>query len=76
MKNYPADHYVMIDDKPQILVDSKRIMGDELTVVFVKQVKYSLEKFPAGFVPDFTVPHIGYVRNITAEQFLAVKQEK
>ncbi len=76
MKNYPADHYVMIDDKPQILVDSKRIMGDELTVVFVQQGKYSLEKFPDGFVPDITVPHIGDVRFITAEEFLAMKQEK
>ncbi len=76
MKNYPADHYVMIDDKPQILVDSKRIMGDELTVVFVQQGKYSLEKFPDGFVPDITVPHIGDVRFITAEEFLAMKREK
>lgn len=76
MKQYPADHYVMIDDNPKILVDSKRIMGDKLTVVFVQQGKYSLEKFPDGFVPDITVPHIGDVRTITAEQFLAVKQEK
>ncbi len=76
MKNYPADHYVMIDDKPQILVDSKRIMEDELTTVFVEQGKYALEKFPDGFVPNITVPHIGDVRNITTEQFLTGKQEK
>lgn len=76
MKNYPADHYVMIDDKPQILVDSKRIMGDKLTVVFVQQGKYALEKFPEGFVPDIIVPHIGDVRGITAEQFLAGKQNR
>ncbi len=76
MKNYPADHYVMIDDKPQILVDSKRIMGNTLTIVFVKQGKYSLEKFPESFVPDITVPHIGDVRNITADQFLAGKLSK
>ncbi|GAC1432667.1 MAG: hypothetical protein PVS3B3_11650 [Ktedonobacteraceae bacterium] len=76
MKKYPADHYVMIDDKPQILVDSKRIMGDKLTVVFVQQGKYSLEKFPDGFFPNITVSHIGDVRNITAEQFLTIKQSK
>jgi FMN phosphatase YigB (HAD superfamily) len=76
MKNYPADHYVMIDDKPQILVDSKRIMGDTLTVVFVQQGKYALEKFPDGFVPDITVAHIGDVRTISAEQFLAVKKSQ
>ncbi|GAC1398669.1 MAG: hypothetical protein NVS4B12_03420 [Ktedonobacteraceae bacterium] len=76
MQHYPANHYVMIDDRPKILVDSKRIMGDKLTVVFVQQGKYSLEKFPEGFVPDITVPHIGEVRNITADQFLSVKQGK
>jgi len=76
MKKYPADHYVMIDDKPQILVDSKRIMGDTLTIVFVQQGKYAQEKFPDGFIPDITVPHIGDVRTITAEQFLAGKQSK
>ena len=75
-KNYPVDHYVMVDDKPQILVDSKHIMSDELTTVFVQQGKYSLEKFPDGFMPDITVPHIGDVRNITAEEFLSGKQNK
>ncbi len=75
-KNYPVDHYVMVDDKPQILVDSKHIMGDELTTVFVQQGKYALEKFPGDFVPDITVPHIGDVRNITAEEFLSGKQNK
>ncbi len=74
MKNYPADHYVMIDDKPQILVDSKHIMGDKLTTVFVQQGKYSQEKFPGGFTPDITVPHIGDVRFITGEEFLGIKQ--
>ena len=74
MKNYPADHYVMIDDKPQILVDSKRIMGDKLTVVFVQQGRYSLEKFPDGFVPDLTVPHIADVQQFTAAQFLSGKR--
>ena len=41
LKLYPADHYAMIDDKPDILADSKGIMHSRLTTVFVKQGKYS-----------------------------------
>jgi FMN phosphatase YigB (HAD superfamily) len=70
VKEYPADHYVMIDDKPQILVDSKAIMGDHLTTVFVEQGKYAQQK-PEPFHPDLTVPHIGDLCTFTAEQFLS-----
>jgi FMN phosphatase YigB (HAD superfamily) len=67
---YPADHYAMIDDKPQILADSRLIMGDVLTTVFVKQGKYAVNQHPDGFTPDITVLHIGDLRSFTAEQFL------
>lgn len=69
MKHYPADHYVMIDDKPQILVDSKEIMGNRLTTVFVHQGKYA-EQQPTPFTPDITVEHIADLRHYTTEQFL------
>src|SRR3989442_1057565 len=62
MKLYPADHYAMIDDKPQILADSKAIMGDRLTTVFVKQGKYAAGELPANFTPDISVLHIGDLR--------------
>lgn len=74
MKLYPADHYAMIDDKSQILADSKAIMGDLLTTVFVKQGKYASEELPANFRPDISVLHIGDLRTYTAEQFLKVQQ--
>lgn len=66
---YPADHHVMIDDKPDILVDSKAIMGQGLTTVFVKQGHYA-KQVPDNFTPDISVLHIGDLRNFTAEQFL------
>lgn len=69
MKLYPADHYVMIDDKPQILVDSKAIMGDRLTAVFVHQGKYA-DQQPAHFAPQITVEHIADLQQFTAERFL------
>ncbi|HEY6542319.1 MAG TPA: HAD family hydrolase [Ktedonobacteraceae bacterium] len=67
---YPADRYVMIDDKPQILADSSAKMGDVLTTVFVEQGKYATNQHPAGFTPDISVLHIGDLRSYTAEQFL------
>jgi FMN phosphatase YigB (HAD superfamily) len=70
MKKYPADHYAMIDDKPQILVDSKMIMGNKLTTVFVQQGKYATGPKPANFSADISVPHISDLRNYSAEQFL------
>lgn len=70
LSKYPADHYVMIDDKPQILADSKLIMGKDLTTVFVQQGHYAASQKPANFVPDISVLYIGDLRNYNAEQFL------
>lgn len=70
MKQYPADHYAMIDDKPQILADSKAILGKKLTTVFVQQGKYAKEQKPAAFNPDLSVINIGDLRNYSTEQFL------
>src|SRR5205823_7096719 len=74
MRLYPADHYAMIDDKPQILADSKAIMGERLTTVLVKQGKYAAGEQPANFRPDITVLHIGDLRTYTAEQFLNMQK--
>lgn len=70
MRAYPADHYVMIDDNPQILHDSKQIMRDRLTTVYVVQGHYATGQLPEGFVPDLTVPQIGDLRNYRKEQLL------
>lgn len=67
---YPADHYAMVDDKPQILADSKALLDNKLTTVFVKQGKYALEPLPANFAPDLSVEHIGDLRQFTAQDFL------
>lgn len=74
-QRYPADHFVMIDDKPSILVDSKAKMGNKLTTVFVKQGKYAQEGLPGNFQADISVLHIGDLMAFTAEQFLLPKNE-
>src|SRR5258708_15040923 len=70
LQRYPAEHYVMIDDKAQILADSKAMLGSKLTTVFVRQGKYAQEALPANFVPDIDVDHIGELRAFAVEQFL------
>ena len=70
LRRYPAEHYAMIDDKAQILADSKAVLGSKLTTVFVRQGKYAQEPLPAHFTPDITVEQIGALRNFSVEQFL------
>jgi hypothetical protein len=58
---YPADHYVMVDDKLRILSAMKRSWGDRLTTVFPRQGHYALDpaetaKYPAA---DLTIDRIG-----------------
>src|SRR6266478_61928 len=69
MQQYPADHYVIIDDRPDILANAKSMLGDRLTTVLVKQGKYAAGPMPANFTPDIVVSHIADLRNYSAEQF-------
>jgi FMN phosphatase YigB (HAD superfamily) len=60
-RRYPAQHYVMIDDKVRILATMKNVWGDRLTTIFPRQGHYALDvaqvaKYPA---PDVTLESIG-----------------
>jgi FMN phosphatase YigB (HAD superfamily) len=57
---YPAQHYVMVDDKPGILSAMKESWGGELTTIFPRQGHYALknEAAPVTPPPDRTVAHI------------------
>ena len=69
MKAYPGDHYVAVDDKPDILLDTKKLLGDRGTIALVRQGKYA-KQLPEHFSADITVDHIGNLRTYSAEQFL------
>jgi FMN phosphatase YigB (HAD superfamily) len=60
-RRFPAAHYVMVDDKPQLLAAVKRQLGGELTTIFVRQGHYAAES--AGSVvdpaPDLSLERIG-----------------
>jgi hypothetical protein len=40
---YPANHYVLVDDKLRILAAVKKIWGERVTTVFPKQGHYALD---------------------------------
>jgi FMN phosphatase YigB (HAD superfamily) len=60
-RRYPAQRYVMVDDKVRILAAMKQVWGAKLTTIFPKQGHYALNitevaKYPA---PDVTIEAIG-----------------
>ncbi len=66
---YPATHYVMVDDKPNLLAAMKSVLKEKLTTVFVRQGHYALDpgSNSAEPAPDVTIQRIGDLidRNLT-----------
>ena len=60
-RRYPAQRYVMVDDKLRILTAMKAVLGDRLTTIFVRQGHYALDlELIRGCPPaDFTIESIG-----------------
>ena len=60
-RRYPADHYVMVDDKLRILAAMSRAWGPRLTTVFPRQGHYALDPAETSKYPpaDITVERIG-----------------
>ncbi|QAU23271.1 HAD family hydrolase [Dyella sp. M7H15-1] len=66
---YPAAHYVMADDKPNLLAAMKRSLGDKLTTVFVRQGHYAAQAKLASLhpAPDYTIDKIADLQALAAE---------
>jgi FMN phosphatase YigB (HAD superfamily) len=60
-KRYPATHYVMVDDKPNLLAAMKSALKGALTTVFVRQGHYALAPQSKSLepAPDMTIERIG-----------------
>ena len=58
---YPADHYVLIDDKVRILSAIKALWGDAVTTVFPRQGHYALDAREVAKYPraDIELARIG-----------------
>jgi FMN phosphatase YigB (HAD superfamily) len=60
-RRYPAEHYVLVDDKLRILTAVKKTWGDRVTTVFVHQGSYAHDPAAVGALPaaDVTIERIG-----------------
>jgi hypothetical protein len=58
---YPAEHYVLVDDKIRILSAVKKVWGSRVTTVFPRQGHYALDAAEVGKYPpaDVTLERIG-----------------
>jgi len=57
-RRYPAQHYVLVDDKPRILAAVKGVWRDRVTTIFPRQGQYARDakSYPPA---DLTVERIG-----------------
>jgi FMN phosphatase YigB (HAD superfamily) len=71
LQRYPAAHYVMVDDKPNLLAAMKSTLKDKLTTVFVRQGHYALapESTSVDPAPDMTIERIADLINHTLSDF-------
>lgn len=70
-KRYPASHYVMVDDKPNLLAAMKSTLGRKLTTVFVRQGHYALAAGSNDVrpEPDRVIEHIGDLMSLNLSDF-------
>ena len=71
-RRYPAEHYVLVDDKLRILTAIKKIWRARATTVFPRQGHYAFDekeiaKYPAA---DITIERIGDLLNFEVKQLV------
>jgi FMN phosphatase YigB (HAD superfamily) len=71
-KRYPADHYVVVDDKLRILDAIKKVWKDKVTTVFPKQGHYARDpKVLSSYPPaDVTIERIGDLLDYDISEFV------
>ena len=72
-RRYPAEHYVLVDDKLRILTTVKRTWRSRVTTVFPRQGQYAHDQKTIAECPpaDVTVERIGDLLNIDLSALLA-----
>ena len=72
-QRYPATHYVMVDDKPNLLDAMKQLLGERLTTVFVEQGHYAAAaSAELRAAADMRIACIGDLREHKLDDFLHV----
>lgn len=64
---YPADHYVLIDDKLRILAAVKKVWGKRVTTVFPKQGHYAFDPKILTEFPPADVELVGIADLVTCD---------
>ncbi len=60
VRRYPAEHYVLVDDKPRILTAEKKVWGDRVTTILPRQGQFARAPDAASYpAADLTVERIG-----------------
>jgi len=69
---FPAEHYVLVDDKLRILAAVKQIWGRRVTTVFVRQGHYALDPKIATAYPaaDRSIERIGDLVDFERDWFI------
>ena len=72
-RRYPAERYVVVDDKLRILTAVKEAWGGRVTTVFPRQGQFANDAALAGKLPaaDVTVEHIGELLEYDLERLLS-----
>jgi len=75
-QRYPAEHYVLVDDKLRILTAVKKVWGDRVTTVFPRQGQYAHDQSVVAACPpaDLTVTRIGNLLDYDLPALLAGQQ--
>ena len=69
---YPAEQYVMVDDKVRLLEAIKKFWGKRVTTVFPRQGHYALDQEEVARYrkPDLTLERIGQIKDYSLAQML------
>ena len=72
-RRYPADHYVLVDDKLRILTAVKQAWGERVTTVFPRQGQFARDPKVVASYPaaDLSVARIGDLLDLDLHVFLA-----
>ena len=76
-RRYPADHYVMVDDKLRILAALKKAWGDRVTTIFPRQGQFANDPKVVAAYPgaaDVTVERISDLLLYDLSRLLARNQ--
>lgn len=75
-QRYPAEHYVLVDDKLRILTAVKKFWGSRVTTVFVRQGHYVTDpKILASYPPaNVSIGRVGDLLQYHLRELLNLKR--